>query len=49
MTTNRNWFTIIENEKDMPKINLNNPKIKFYEFTHDKNVVRYDFLLDYID
>lgn len=49
LSMNQSQLIIIENEKDMPKINLNNPKIKFYEFIHDKNVGRYGFLLDYID
>ena len=31
----------IENEKDMPTINLKNPKIKYYDFTHDENEGRW--------
>ena len=40
---------IIENEKDMPNINLNNPKIKYYDFTHDEDEGRYGFLTDFKD
>ena len=40
---------IIENEKDMPKIDLNNNKIKYYNFTHDDEEGRYGFLFDFKD
>lgn len=40
---------IIENEKDMPNIDLNNPKIKYYNFTHDEDEGRYGFLFDFKD
>ena len=33
----------------MPNINLKNPKIKFYDFTHDEDEGRYGFLLDFKD
>ena len=39
----------MENEKDMPNINLSNPKIKYYYFTHEENEGRYGFLLDFKD
>lgn len=46
---NQSQLIIIENEKDMPNINLNNPNIKYYDFTHDKENGRYGFLLDFTD
>ena len=35
-SVNQSQLIIIENEKDMPTINLKNPKIKYYDFTHDE-------------
>ncbi len=46
---NHSQLIIIENEKDIPTINLNNPKIKYYNFTHDENEGRYGFLMDFND
>lgn len=41
---------IFDNEKDMPKINFTNKKIKTIYFSHIKdNTTRYGFLLDYED
>lgn len=48
-STNQSQLIIIENEKDMPNINLKNPKIKYYDFTHDENIGRYGFLYDHKD
>ena len=48
-SVNQSQLIIIENEKDMPNINLKNPKIKFYDFTHDEDEGRYVFLLDFKD
>ena len=48
-STNQSQLIIIENEKDMPNINLKNPKIKYYNFTHDEYEGRYGFLLDFKD
>ena len=48
-SVNQSQLIIIENEKDMPNINLKNPKIKFYDFTHDEDEGRYGFLLDFKD
>lgn len=46
---NQSQLIIIENEKDMPDINLANPKVKYYNFTHDEKEGRYGFLLDVKD
>jgi len=46
---NQSQLIIIENEKDMPTINLKNPNIKYYDFTHDEDEGRYGFLIDYKD
>ncbi|MBR2138149.1 MAG: hypothetical protein IKC22_07570 [Bacilli bacterium] len=48
-SVNQSQLIIIENEKDMPTINLKNPKIKYYDFTHDENEGRYGFLIDFTD
>lgn len=48
-SVNQSQLIIIENEKDMPNINLKNPKIKYYDFTHDEDEGRYGFLLDFKD
>lgn len=41
---------IFDNEKDMPKLNFTNKKIKTIYFSHIKdNTTRYGFLLDYED
>lgn len=48
-SVNQSQLIIIENEKDMPNINLKNPKIKYYYFTHDENEGRYGFLIDFSD
>lgn len=48
-SVNQSQLIIIENEKDMPNININNPKIKYYDFTHDEDEGRYGFLLDFKD
>ena len=40
---------IIDNEKDMPTIELNDSKIKYYNFTHDEDEGRYGFLFDFRD
>lgn len=46
---NQSQLIIIENEKDMPAIDLNNSKIKYYDFTHDETKGRYGFLIDFKD
>lgn len=46
-SVDQSQLIIIENEKDMPNINLKNPKIKYYDFTHDEDEGRYGFLIDY--
>lgn len=46
---NQSQLIIIENEKDMPNIDLKNPKIKYYNFTHDEHEDRYGFLLGFKD
>lgn len=48
-SVNQSQLIIIENEKDMPTINLKNPKIKYYDFTHDEDEGRYGFLIDFTD
>lgn len=48
-SVNQSQLIIIENEKDMPNINLKNPKIKYYDFTHDEDEGRYGFLIDFTD
>lgn len=48
-SVNQSQLIIIENEKDMPTINLKNPKIKYYDFTHDEYEGRYGFLIDFTD
>lgn len=48
-SVNQSQLIIIENEKDMPNINLKNPKIKYYDFTHNEDEGRYGFLLDFKD
>lgn len=48
-SVNQSQLIIIENEKDMPTINLQNPKVKYYDFTHDEDEGRYGFLLDFKD
>ena len=48
-SVNQSQLIIIENEKDMPNINLKNPKIKLYDFTHDEDEGRYGLLLDFKD
>ena len=46
---NQSQLIIMENEKDIPNINLSNPNIRYYHFTHDENEGRYGFLLDFKD
>lgn len=48
-SVDQSQLIIIENEKDMPNINFKNPKIKYYDFTHDDDEGRYGFLIDYKD
>ncbi len=48
-SVDQSQLIIIENEKDMPNINIKNPKIKYYDFTHDEDEGRYGFLIDYKD
>ena len=48
-SVNQSQLIIIENEKDMPNININNPKIKYYDCTDDEDEGRYGFLLDFKD
>lgn len=48
-SVDQSQLIIIENEKDMPNINFKNPKIKYYDFTHDEDEGRYGFLIDYKD
>ena len=33
----------------MPTINLKNPKIKYYNFTHNEDEGRYGLLIDFTD